>query len=492
MRRLPDTSLKMRRSQPKVEATDEATLYDDDMKLRQKIILFAVLPLVLALLAVASTVYYQATSLEQLQRESMGRTYKNIKDEELKNYITLAQQSIAHLYDSGRTDTSALNEAKAILASLNYGLDGYFFLFDLQGIMLMHSRQPELVGQYVWDITDTNGNPAIQKLASRALEGGGFEDYTWQKPSSGTTVPEPKRAYVVVLKNWGWVLGTGVYLDDIDVALTEIDKQASHNISRTMMWIIAISFLSVIAIFLGLMINIKERSLLDERLVAANAGLVKTNTELEESRQRIVNARERERERMKNDLHDGVQSMLVAAKLKIETGMQLLHTRAGEHVASAQPAFKSAAMLLKETLTELRKIIDDIYPAGDLVARLSKLCSDMSHDTFLVEFNVLGEIEGLSSATEKALDYVASEALHNISKHAKAYKASVHLAGTTSCIKLEILDDGIGFDKDLILNSPGRGIGLRNIEQRIESVGGQLTITSSSSGTCVVATVPLP
>lgn len=99
----------MRRSQPKVEAADEATLYDDDMKLRQKIILFAVLPLVLALLAVASTVYYQATSLEQLQRESMGRTYKNIKDEELKNYITLAQQSIAHLYDSGRTDASALN-----------------------------------------------------------------------------------------------------------------------------------------------------------------------------------------------------------------------------------------------------------------------------------------------------------------------------------------------------------------------------------------------
>ena len=148
-------------------------------------------------------------------------------------------------------------------------------------------------------------------------------------------------------------------------------------------------------------------------------------------------------------------------------------------------------MLLKETLTELRKIIDDIYPVGDLLARLRKLCSDMSHDTFLIEFNVSGEIEGLSGATEKALDYVASEALHNISKHAKAHKASVHLAGTASCIKLEILDDGIGFDKDLILNSPGRGIGLRNIKQRIESVGGQLTITSSSSGTCVVATVPL-
>jgi two-component system, NarL family, sensor kinase len=74
------------------------------------------------------------------------------KEAELKHYVALATRSIASLYDSGRRDDATLNEAKAILAKLDYGNDGYYFLYDLEGKNLMHPRQPELVGRSLWDL----------------------------------------------------------------------------------------------------------------------------------------------------------------------------------------------------------------------------------------------------------------------------------------------------------------------------------------------------
>ena len=276
------------------------------MNLKKKIIWFAVTPLIVALGSIAFTVYHRAALLEQQQRQSIERVYRDSKDIELKNYSTLAEQSIAHLYGSGRTDATTMDEAKTILRSLNYGPDGYFFLFDLEGTFLMHPRQPELVGQNLWDLRDSNGDPSIQRLISRALEGGGLVDYMWQKPTNQSTVPVPKRAYVFVLENWGWVLGTGVYLDDINAALDKLDKQASQNIFDTMLWITLISSLSVIVLVTGLMWSIRGRSIVDAQLSALT--------------QRIIKTQEEERTRIAHELHDSIKSMLYVIKMKIGVG----------------------------------------------------------------------------------------------------------------------------------------------------------------------------
>lgn len=91
------------------------------MNLKNRMILHAIAPLILSLCAIAFTVYYQATVLGELQQATIEQSYKESKDMELKNYIALAEQAIAHLYDSGRTDAAAIKEAKAILADLSYG-----------------------------------------------------------------------------------------------------------------------------------------------------------------------------------------------------------------------------------------------------------------------------------------------------------------------------------------------------------------------------------
>jgi hypothetical protein len=231
------------------------------IKLKQ-IILWFVLVILFAIWGIAFQVYHQADSLKQHQHESNERVYEKIKDTELKNYVELAEQAIAHLYHSGKSDADTQKEAKDILRNLSYGpgLDGYFFLFDLKGVMLMHPRQPELVGQDLWTLTDENGDPSIQRLIQQAKrEGTGFVNYNWPRPSNENTVSVPKRAYVSVLKNWGWVLGTGVYLDDVYAELKKFSKPTSINIIYPMMWIIGFSSVGLLVIG-GLIWSTKRRS----------------------------------------------------------------------------------------------------------------------------------------------------------------------------------------------------------------------------------------
>ncbi|MGE5621703.1 MAG: cache domain-containing protein, partial [Bacillota bacterium] len=317
------------------------------MKLRQKILVLAIAPLILAVIAIALAVRYQAVVLAGQQRSSVEAAYLASKEAELTHYVSLATRSIAHLYDSGRQDEAALNEAKAILGKLDYGDDGYFFVYDLQGKNLMHPRQPGLVGRNLWNLKDANGNPTIQRLINQAKAGGGFVRYLWEKPSSGKVAP--KLGYVVMLDRWGWMLGTGIYLDDVDAALAKIDAQISSNIQDTMLWIAAIAITSALIIALsGLALNISEYRVADAKLKMLA--------------QSVVRSQEEERARLSRDLHDGISQWLVSIKLQIESGMAKL--AAGSTPSeTARKSFDRAAGQLNDVLGEVRRISHALRPA---------------------------------------------------------------------------------------------------------------------------------
>jgi two-component system NarL family sensor kinase len=85
---------------------------------------------------------------------------------------------------------------------------------------------------------------------------------------------------------------------------------------------------------------------------------------------------------------------------------------------------------------------------------------------------------------------IAQETLTNIKRHANASTVQVELLGYKSEVKLIIADNGIGFDVAGVSQHPKRGIGLRNMHERVSAVGGKLELTSSNDGTHVVATLP--
>ncbi|HZX27317.1 MAG TPA: cache domain-containing protein [Telluria sp.] len=449
------------------------------MKLRQKVIVLAVAPLLLALCAIALFVRHQAVTLAEQQRATIEQAYLASKEAELHHYIDLALRSISHLYDSGRTDAAAKEEAKRILASLSYGDDGYFFVYDMEGRNLMHPRQPELVGQNLWELRDANGVPTIQRLIAKAKEGGGLQRYNWAKPS--THQQAPKLGYVVPLKNWNWMLGTGIYLDDVDAALARVAQQQAHNIDSTMAWIAFTAIMAAAAIAVGgLVVNISELRVADAKLKVLA--------------QRVVESQEQERARLSRDLHDGISQWLVSIKLQIEAAIIRLGGSA-EQQQQAKAGFERTAEQLNGVLAEVRRISHDLRPPIlddlGLAAALDHLAREATEaGGVAVSFDAQGGVsDGLSPVAKTVLFRIAQEALANVERHAHATRADVTLARADHELTLTIRDDGHGFDPAGVASHPKRGIGLRNMQERMATIGGRLSITSSETGTTVAASV---
>src|SRR5690349_2896357 len=143
------------------------------MKLKSKILLLAVTPLLLAVALIGGLLVVETQSLERQQAQVLEEVLLATKRDELRSYITLALTSIDHLYGAGRDDQAAKEQAKAILSNMTFGDDGYFYVYADDGLSLVHPRQPDLVGTNLWDMHDSDGTFVIRELIARAKEGGG-------------------------------------------------------------------------------------------------------------------------------------------------------------------------------------------------------------------------------------------------------------------------------------------------------------------------------
>ncbi|RZL87850.1 MAG: histidine kinase [Variovorax sp.] len=446
------------------------------MNLRTKIVALAVAPLVIALVLVALAVRHQERDLAQRERALIEQTYMAQRRNELRSYVDLAASVVRPLYDAGLDDDATRNEALRRLAALDYGNDGYFFVYDLQGLSLMHSRQPELVGQNLWELRDSRGRATIQDLIARARQGGGYVEYEWRKPSSAQMTP--KLGYVTALPRWNWMVGTGLYLDDIETAMQALDRQMNVNVTTTMLWIAGIAALCLGVVSLtGLLLNLSEH-----RVAEAKLRLL--------ARQ-VVQSQEDERGHLARELHDGTSQTLVSAKLLVESAVDALERT---HRA-APPALGKALQRLNDSLVEVRRISHRLRPALldtlGLPAALERLGEEFGEEGAIAALvAVHGTPRELPEDVKTALFRVTQEALTNVRKHARAHQVRIVLDFDADGVRLEIGDDGAGFDVDAMQQDPRRGIGLRNMRERVAAIGGRLRVRSGSGGTSILADVP--
>jgi methyl-accepting chemotaxis protein len=115
----------------------------------------------------------------------------------------------------------AQKRAAARVKNLRYNGQEYFWINDLAPKMIMHPFKPELDGKDLSANKDPNGKALFIEFAKTCKENGeGFVDYMWPKP--GETVPVPKVSFVKLFEPWGWIVGSGVYMDDIQKELARI------------------------------------------------------------------------------------------------------------------------------------------------------------------------------------------------------------------------------------------------------------------------------
>jgi signal transduction histidine kinase len=193
--------------------------------------------------------------------------------------------------------------------------------------------------------------------------------------------------------------------------------------------------------------------------------------ELKGSRARVIEAGQRERQRLERNLHDGAQQRLIALSLELSL---LENQVAGDEDTRAR--LDQARHQIAVSLDELRAVARGLHPAvlsghGLEVALQSIIASAP------VPVRLTVALEGrLPEQVEVAAFYVVSESLANIGKHARASSASVDVTGQDSVVVVEVADDGVGG-----ANSE-HGSGLRGLADRVEALGGKLRVWSPSGG----------
>jgi len=150
-------------------------------------------------------------SERHLIEEERGRTVRQAV-EVASGVVTRYQQLAA---SGAMPEAQAKREALDALRGLRYDGQEYFWVNDMQPRMLMHPISPKLQGQDLSAKADPNGLHLFVAMVDLVrAQGGGFLSYMWPKP--GNEAPVPKLSYVKGVPAWGWVLGSGVYLDALD------------------------------------------------------------------------------------------------------------------------------------------------------------------------------------------------------------------------------------------------------------------------------------
>jgi len=449
-----------------------------------KIALLTLIPLIIAISGIAAATVHQTKLLARTQAETFEQELLNTKKSELKNYMELAYTAIINVYDNPNVAKKhAQQEVYDILKSMEYGEDGYFFVYDYNGINIVHSRKPELEGKNLFEFRDNNGKLLIQELIEKAKQGGGFTRYLWDKPSGGKSVG--KLSYSIGLEKWQWMVGTGIYIDDIEKGVLGIKDKANNTNKKTLLLTSIIAIIAtLLTSLIGFLINLSEGKLATQKM--------------RDLTNKTVNFQEDERKRVSRELHDGINQLLVSVRYKLDTAKSRLLKQNNE-TSSTADLIDEADDILNTGIQEVRRISRDLRPSLlddlGLNAAIKSLISDFEERTnIVVEFRNNTANERLPQEIETAFYRIVQEALTNIEKHALSAKHVIlNIDKKLSSINMSISNDGIGFDKQTLeQTNPERGLGLRNMVDRTELLEGFLTVNSSiDKGTTVIVHIPL-
>ena len=135
----------------------------------------------------------------------------------LQDVVTLARQAIDLDYQAskkaGLSDAEAFEKGRALLRTLRFGKDDYFYAFNPEGVVQSHPN-PNVENKNLYNAPDSDGVYFTRDQIELAAKGGGFVRYRFARP--GGNEPMPKVSYAIPFKPYNWTVGGGVYLDDVD------------------------------------------------------------------------------------------------------------------------------------------------------------------------------------------------------------------------------------------------------------------------------------
>ncbi|MBZ0155719.1 MAG: methyl-accepting chemotaxis protein [Alphaproteobacteria bacterium] len=208
--------------------------------LNNQVFLFSVIPMIV----VFCILTYLAVSTIIGRGEEKLRIYRNMllneRKEMIRGYTDLAVRAI---------ETLPRNDAERAIKRLKYGKNGYFWINDFNHFMISHP-DPKLEGRDTSDLRDPNGVYILKEIVRVCRENGeGFVAYSWKTPNDERL--QPKISYAKAIGKWNWIVGTGIYVNDIDETVVKEKERIQREVAALIRKIIIMS-LVVMAVLIFL------------------------------------------------------------------------------------------------------------------------------------------------------------------------------------------------------------------------------------------------
>jgi len=207
--------------------------------------------------------------------------------------------------------------------------------------------------------------------------------------------------------------------------------------------------------------------------------------DLQSARERLVIAREAERRRIRNDLHDGLAPTLSSLQLQLGAARNLIR----QNPERADALLNELGDDLRNATAEIRQLVYDLRPPllDDLGLVGAIKSFKFPNPDFCFEVHAPDPLPELPAAVEVAVYRIASEVLHNVVKHAQASECLVDIEVSDGRLSLSVADNGKGMAETYTA-----GVGLASMRERAAELGGTLTVrTCDDGGACVIAQLPL-
>ena len=301
------------------------------------------------------------------------------------------------------TTEEAKKRALADLAAMRYGDNDYFWVNDLRPYMIMHPVKPEMNGTDVSQTTDPNGKRYFVEFAEVARsKGAGFVDYMWAK--QGTSKPVPKISYVKLFSEWEWVIGSGIYIDDVQAELSRFFTVILVVVVLIVIGGLLMSFFMARSITRpvnkaidGLTAGGEQVGSASEHIAAASQALAEATTEQASSLEETSSALEEMASMTKQNADNARQASLLSTD------------------ASTAADKGSAAM------EGMSNAIQEIKNSSDQTAKIIKVIDEIAFQTNLLALNAAVEAARAGEAG-KGFAVVAEEVRNLAQRSAEAAK----------------------------------------------------------------------
>ncbi|WP_319002347.1 methyl-accepting chemotaxis protein [Quatrionicoccus australiensis] len=323
------------------------------------------------------------------------------RQDKVRNLVEVAQATVANYEKEASEGRMSVDDAKKAaintLRAMRYDKVEYFWINDLTDLMVMHPIKPELEGKKLDQLKDKNGKLLFVEFNTMVKKNGaGFVDYLWPKPGSEEGVP--KISYVKGFEPWGWVIGSGIYVDDVDAKFRA-------DAVKLLLWGIAIGGFIAVSLLL-VSRNIIKTLGGDPSIASAVAkriasGDLTTPVEVAANDQDSLLANIRT---MQDTLRSMISTIIGNAVEVSSAANQLLN--ASEEVADRARQQSDAASSMAASVEEMAVSIDQVTENAAEAHGISEESRTISEEGATVIHNAATEMRLISEAVQSSSNIV--------------------------------------------------------------------------------------